>query len=173
MSEVVGCLRLLLLETEPAAIQTILSRALVPHDRQGQVGRLLVQSILVHTCQNGKIQHVWTQHARRLISEAKNEIQVLEWATAAKTPLPIAFVTYIMDNVDGLGLHTRWYGVVREQTALNVYDCDSLIACVKHASEIGVNRNDIMAEYELAYLDFYNLCETGKMFATNDRAWHV
>jgi hypothetical protein len=171
MSEFDECIRLLLVATKPVSIQSIVAH--VPHDRQGVVGRLVLQSSLVASTTSGKIQHVWAEHARKLTAEAKDEIRVFPWATAAGTPAPIAFVTHVMDNVDVLGLHTRWYGVVREQTTLNVYDCDGLVACVKHAAEVGVNRDDIMAEYELAYADFHNLIKTKKFFATNDRAWHV
>jgi len=171
MSEFDECIRLLLVATEPMSIQSIVAH--VPQDRKNVVGRLVLQSALVASTTSGKIQHAWAEHARKLTAAAKDEIRVLPWATAASTPAPIAFVTYVMDNVDKLGLHTRWYGVVREQTALNIYDCEGLVACVKHAAEVGVNRNDIMAEYELAYVDFHNLVKGKKFFATNDRAWHV
>jgi hypothetical protein len=173
MSEVEECIRILLATTEPAPVHSIVSQAHIPHDQQGRIGRLVLLSPLVYSTPNGKIQHVWAAHARNLLASAKDETRVFEWAVAAATPAPINFVTYVMDNVDNLKLHSRWYGVVREQTALNVYNRAGLIDCIKQAAEVGLNRENIMAEYDLAFVDFHKLIRDKTIFATNDRAWHV
>jgi hypothetical protein len=155
------------------SIQSILSQAFVAPDRQSHVVHLILQSDFVSPTPNGTILHVWSKHAEELVDNAKDETRVFEWAVDAGTPAPLLFVSHVMDHVNELGLHTRVYGVVREQTALNVYNRDDLVACIKHAAEVGVDRDNIMAEYENAYLDFHELVKAKTLFATNDRAWHV